>query len=62
MIKRFEELLAQLGLKREAGTRSFALDASLHTVLVALAEREQRPAEDVYADLLATALAQRQTN
>jgi len=60
-MKLWEGLLARLGLKRGAGTRSFALDANLHSALVAQAEREQRPAEEVYADLLATALAQRQT-
>jgi DNA-binding NarL/FixJ family response regulator len=60
MIKQFEGLLARLGLKRAAGRRSFELDESLHTALVNLANQEQRPAEEVQADLLATALAQRQ--
>jgi DNA-binding CsgD family transcriptional regulator len=62
MIKRFEGLLARLGLKREAGRRSFALDASLHMALMDLAEQEQRPAQEVQAALLITALAQRQTH
>lgn len=62
MIKQFEGWLARLGLKREAERRSFALEASLHSALVAPAEREQRPAEELVADLLRTALAQQQTN
>jgi len=62
MIKRFEGLFARLGLKRDAETRSFALEAGLHAALMELAEQEQRPAEEVQADLLTTALAQRQTH
>ena len=62
MIKRFEELLARLGLKRTSGPRSFALEAGLRSVLVELAEQEGRPAEEVQADLLRTALAQRQAH
>jgi DNA-binding NarL/FixJ family response regulator len=62
MIKRFEELLARLGLKRASGLRSFALEAGLRSVLVELAEQEGRPAEEVQADLLRTALAQRQAH
>jgi DNA-binding CsgD family transcriptional regulator len=62
MIKGFEGLLARLGLKRDAGTRAFALDANLRSALVAQAEQEQRPTEELYADLLTTALAHRQTN
>ncbi|HEX7540921.1 MAG TPA: hypothetical protein VF352_02215 [Anaerolineales bacterium] len=50
MIKRFEGLLARLGLKRAAGRRSFALDASLRTALTNLADQEQRLAEEVQAD------------
>jgi DNA-binding NarL/FixJ family response regulator len=59
MINQFEELLARLALKRDPGRRSFALDAPLHTALLALAEQESRPAEEVCSDLLAAGLAQR---
>jgi DNA-binding CsgD family transcriptional regulator len=62
MMKQWERLLARLGLKREAVTRSFALDASLHSALVVQAEQEKRPVEELYADLLTTALVHRQTN
>ena len=51
-----------MGLKPEAGKRSFALEASLRTTLLELAVQEQRPAEEVYADLLTTVLAQEQAN
>ncbi len=62
MIKRFEELLARLGLKRVSGPRSFVLEAGLRSVLLELAEQEGRPAEELQADLLRTALAQRQAH
>jgi DNA-binding CsgD family transcriptional regulator len=60
MKKRFEGFLARLGLKRVAERRSFQLDARLRAALVDLAEQEQRPVEEVQADLLATAITQRQ--
>jgi DNA-binding CsgD family transcriptional regulator len=62
MIKPWESLLSRLGFRRAKGRRYFELDESLHTELMALAEREQRPAQQVQAELLATALAQRQTH
>jgi DNA-binding CsgD family transcriptional regulator len=62
MIKLWESLLSRLGTRCARGRRYFELDESLHTVLVALAEREQRPAQEVQAELLTTALAQRQTH
>jgi DNA-binding CsgD family transcriptional regulator len=62
MIKLWESLFSRLGYRGAKGRRYFELDESLHTALVALAEREQRPAQEVQADLLATALAQRQTH
>lgn len=51
-----------MGFRRAKERRYFELDESLHTELVALAEREQRPAQEVQAELLAKALAQRQTH
>ena len=62
MIRPWDGLLAHLGFPRTAGRRSFALDASLHSALVELAAREQRPAEQVQADLLAAALVQHKTD
>jgi DNA-binding CsgD family transcriptional regulator len=60
MIKPWENLISRLGARRAKGMRYFELDESLHAMLVALAEREQRPAQEVQADLLRTALAQQQ--
>jgi DNA-binding CsgD family transcriptional regulator len=62
MIKQFEGLFARLGLKRAKRRQTFAFDESLHTELVEQAKLEKRPAEELVADLLRTALAQRQTN
>jgi DNA-binding CsgD family transcriptional regulator len=57
-MKPWERLLVLIGLQSKKGRRYYELDASLHTALVDLAEREQRPVEEVQADLLARALAQ----
>jgi DNA-binding CsgD family transcriptional regulator len=62
MMMLWEELLARLGLKREAGTRSFALNASLHSALMDLADQEQRSVAEVQSDLLTDALRRRQTH
>lgn len=68
MMKLWESFLSRLGYRGAKGRRYFELDESLHTALVALAEREQRPAQELHivhageAELLATALAQRQTH
>lgn len=58
----WNRLLSLLGLKRNSGPRYYELDETLHTALVDLADQEQRPAEEIHADLLATALAQRYTH
>jgi len=62
MIKLWESLLSRLGIRRGGGTHSIALEASLHTALMELAEQEQRPAEEVQVDMIVTALAQRETH
>ena len=62
MMKLWEQLFFSLGFQRATGRRYFELDESLHTALMNLADQEQRPAQEVQADLLATALAQRQTH
>ncbi|MBN2385618.1 MAG: LuxR family transcriptional regulator [Anaerolineales bacterium] len=51
--------MRSLGLAPSCESHTYSLDGNLHTVLVQLAEREQRLPEEVHADLLADALAQR---
>jgi DNA-binding CsgD family transcriptional regulator len=58
----WERLLFLLGFSRRGRECLFELDERLHSALVDLAEQEKRPAEEVQADLLATAMAQRETN
>ena len=55
-------MLFLLGIQRRMGGRLFALDEHLHSALEDLAEQEKRPAEDLQADLLATAMAHRHAN
>jgi DNA-binding NarL/FixJ family response regulator len=62
MNKQFEGLFTRLGLKREAESRCFPLDANLYTAVVFQAERKQMPAEELHAELVAAALIQLQTN
>ena len=56
----WEGLLARLGLKRTRRRQTYALDEALDIALVEQATKEQRPAEEYHADLVAFALAQRQ--
>ena len=58
-MKLWERFLFFLGIQRRRGVHLFALDESLHLALVDLAEQEKRPAEEVQAELLSSALAQR---
>ena len=51
-------LLSLLGLKRDSGSRYFELDETLHTALANLADQEQRPEDEIQADLIAAGLAQ----
>ena len=53
----FRRLLSSLGFKRN-GLRSYALDDQAYSLLETLAEREQRPAEEIHADILANAFEQ----
>ena len=57
-----DRLLASLGYKRDARSRHFELTEELHSALVDRADREQRPAEDIQAELLAEGLAHRQSS
>ncbi len=54
-------LLFRLGLRPDPGTRTYELDEDLHLALEDLASRERRPAGELAADLLASALAERST-
>jgi DNA-binding CsgD family transcriptional regulator len=54
-------LLSRLGLRPDPATRTYELDEDLHLALEDLASREQRPAGELAADLLASALAERST-
>lgn len=58
----WNRLLNLLGFKRDSGSHYFELDESLHTTLVDIAHREQRPAQEIQADLLAAGLARRDTH
>lgn len=55
-------LLRLLGLQASPAAREYNLDEELLDVLIQLADQEQRSPEDVHADLLANALAQRHTH
>jgi DNA-binding NarL/FixJ family response regulator len=55
-------LLTLLGLKRDSRPRYFELDETLHTALTNLADQEQRPEEEIQADLIAAGLAQHYSN
>ena len=57
-----DRLLASLGYKRDAHPRHFELTEDLHLALVDRADQEQRPAEEIQAELLAEGLAHRQTS
>ncbi len=52
-------LLNRIGLWRDTEQRTFRMDKQLHTLIMELAQQEQRPEEEIHAGLLATALAQR---
>ena len=55
-------VLHKLGLRQDPARRSYQLDEQLHTIIVKLAQQEQRPEEEIQAGLLAAALAQRNTS
>jgi DNA-binding CsgD family transcriptional regulator len=53
-----KRLLVRLGFKR-SGSHAYALDDQSYSLLESLAVREQRPAEEVHADILADAVEKR---
>jgi len=52
-------LLQLLGLRKSSALRPIQVDENLHTMIVALAQQEQRSEDEIHAGLLASALAQR---
>ncbi len=57
----WQRLLYLLGLGRDPGPRYYGLDERLYNAIEDLAEQEQRPTQEIHADLLANALARRHT-
>ena len=55
-----KHLLSRLGFKRN-GTYAYALDDQSYSLLESLAVREQRPTEEVHAEILADAVEKRNT-
>jgi DNA-binding CsgD family transcriptional regulator len=58
----WRQLLVQLGLVKRRGRRYYELEDGLHTALEELAAREQRSTEEVQAELLTRALAERSSH
>ena len=58
----FKRLLQALGLLFDDSSRSFELDEDLRVSLQELADREQRPVNELAQDLLHQALSARQTD
>jgi DNA-binding NarL/FixJ family response regulator len=56
------DLLKRLGLHREQASHRYELDEEFHNMVMELAQQEQRSEQDVHADLLAAAFAQRSTS
>ena len=56
MFQAFQELFERLGLKRDRGRRSFALEAELHDAVLKRAGIERRGADDLIAELVSTGL------
>lgn len=62
MIELWKQLLNRLRTRRSPRRRSFALEESLHTALEQRASKEQRPEEELQAELVAAGLAHLQTD
>lgn len=57
-----DRLLHLLGAHRDAVPKCYELDECFHIVLEDLAQQEQRPMEDIHADLISSALSHRHTS
>jgi DNA-binding NarL/FixJ family response regulator len=55
-------LLHRLGLQPDSVSRRYQMDEQLHSLIVDLAQREQRTEEEIHASLLAEALARHDTS
>ncbi len=55
----FTRILYWLGFRADPGPRYYELDETLHTALEDLALREQRPANEIAAEIFANGLHQR---
>jgi len=62
MLQPFQDLFARLRLNLAPPEPSFRLEPALRAALLQLAEKEHRPPQELHADLLASALAQRQAH
>jgi DNA-binding NarL/FixJ family response regulator len=51
-------LLNRLGLRRDSVSRQYLLDEQLHTIIMDLAQQEQRSEEEIHTGLLTDGLAQ----
>jgi DNA-binding CsgD family transcriptional regulator len=54
--------LNMFGLWQDSEQGLYQLDEQIHTVIVELAQHEQRPEKEIHDDLLASALSQRNTS
>lgn len=61
MIELWNHLFDRFRLRRSPRWRYFALEESLHTALEQRADQEQRPVEEIQAELVAAGLAHLQT-
>ena len=57
-----ERLLIKLRFRRESGVHQYKLDERLHSMIEEMAEREQRPEQEITARLLESALVQHSTS
>jgi DNA-binding NarL/FixJ family response regulator len=62
MLQPFQDLFSRLRLTLAPPDSSFPLEPALRAALLQLAEKEHRPPQELHADLLASALAQRQVH
>ena len=57
----WQRFLSRLGLRPHPGFHTYELDEDLHLALEKLASQEQRPAGELAAEMLASAVADRHT-
>jgi len=61
-MKTWNRLLTLLGFNRNSGSKDINLDENMHSLLADIAYLEQRPTQEIQADLLAAGLAYRHTH